>query len=1026
MVVTQIVVAQVAWLNPKLNRENERLDVADYFAYKSYEEAQLGDKSKSDRYMSIEGEWRFNFVQHYYNAPTDFYQVGYDDSSWQMFPVPGLFEMNGYGDRIYVNVGYIWRNQFDNNPPYVEERNNYVGSYRQSYTIPEEWRGNKVYIHVGSATSNLKVWVNGKYVGYSEDSKMEAEFDITSYVEYGKKNLIAMQIMRWCDGSYIEDQDFWRFTGIAREVYLYTRPLSHIEDYRVVTNLDANYKDAEMVLTTTFENGAGTYLLTQLIDADGVEILRQKSPLQVAADGIVEQRFKLKNPKKWSAETPYLYTLYQTLLSESGSVIEVIPQKVGFRKVEIRDRQLLVNGKPILIKGVNRHEMDPETGYLVSEDRMVEDIRIMKEMNINAVRTSHYPNDPRWYDLCDKYGIYLVAEANIEGHGMMYTNSQLAANEEYLQAHLERNMSNVITFKNHPSIIVWSMGNEDGDGNNFEECYRWIRSYDTTRPVQYEGSTWARRHSDIACPMYVDYQGMINHEKGDDVRPMIACEYAHAMGNSQGGFREYWDIIREHRSLQGGFIWDFVDQAVYGVNEEGNTIFQYGGDAGRYPASDGNFNCNGLIAPDRRWNPHAYEVRHQYQDVWVTPLDIMKGEVEIYNEYSFRDLSAYYLHWILTANGVVVAEQDCKLPQVAPGGRVKMVLPKLQNSLKSTPENDEILLGIEIRLCEDEALLKRDYAVARNQIEIAPYSFPTIADLKQSDSYDEIDVDDAKGWLRVSANGVDVTFGKSQGWIDYIDVDGLQVTKSGTSLKSDFWRAPTDNDYGANLQRKMAVWRNPSLRLRKFLHYAQDSSYLVETFYTIDGVDSELSMQYIIRPDGAIVVTQKMRKTSDSNTPNMFRFGMTLTMQQEYDMIEYYGRGPIENYIDRRSSEWIGHYCQTVESQYYPYIRPQETGNKTDVRYWKVLNAQGKGLMFYSNEPLSISTLNYSTSDLDEGPEKRNRHAGDISPAPSTTVHIDKIQQGLACVNSWGALPLSEYQIKHGDYEYSFVIEPLR
>ncbi|MBR6857006.1 MAG: beta-galactosidase, partial [Bacteroidaceae bacterium] len=504
----EVTAQQPVWLDPKVNSVNEKPDVADCFAYENPELAQKGDKYQSSRFMSIEGKWKFNFVKNAYDKPENFFAQDFDDSKWVDFPVPGLFEMNGYGDKIYTNVTYPWNNEYPINPPIVGERDNYVGSYRQSFTIPAAWKGERVYIHVGSATSNLWVWVNGKYVGYSEDSKMEAEFDITDYVKFGEKNLIAMQIMRWCDGSYIEDQDFWRFTGIAREVYLYSRPQAHIDDFRVVTDLDGKYVNATLDFEASFSGADGKVLNLQLKDADG-KVIRGAS--ETVANGAVKFSFQVGNPYKWTAETPYLYTLYMTLQEPDGKVIEVVPQKVGFRKVEIRDRQLLVNGQPILIKGADRHEMDPYGGYVVPLERMVQDIQIMKQMNINAVRTSHYPDDPRWYDLCDEYGIYLVAEANIEGHGMMYGPNPLARNPEYEQAHLERNKSNVITFKNHPSIIVWSMGNEDGDGQNFVTCYKWIKEYDKTRPVQYEGATGSPDHCDIHCPMYADYGAMERH-----------------------------------------------------------------------------------------------------------------------------------------------------------------------------------------------------------------------------------------------------------------------------------------------------------------------------------------------------------------------------------------------------------------------------------------------------------------------------------------------------------------------------------
>lgn len=1020
------VFGQEVWLDPKVNSVNEKPDVADYFAYENQELAQKGDKTQSERFMSIEGSWRFDFVKNYYDRPLGFESVDFDDSKWVDFPVPGLFEMLGYGDRIYTNVTYPWNNEHPVNPPYIGERENYVGSYRKSFRIPADWQGKRIYMHVGSATSNLNVWIGGRYVGYSEDSKMEAEFDITDYVKCGQDNLFAMQIMRWCDGSYIEDQDFWRFTGIARECYLYAREEAQIVDFTVLTELDDKYKDAVLTVDAQLSGADGKLLEFKMTDAQGKQVLA--SSVKVA-DGSAKIVVPVKKPNKWTAETPYLYTLYMTLSDTDGHIIETVPQKVGFRKVEIKNRQLLVNGQPILVKGADRHEMDPEGGYVVPVSRMIQDIQIMKQMNINAVRTSHYPDDPRWYDLCDEYGIYLVAEANLEGHGMMYGSSPLARNADYEQAHLERNKSNVITFRNHPSIIVWSMGNEDGDGQNFVTCYKWIKEYDKTRPVQYEGATNSPDHCDIACPMYADYGAMERHEKGGrngkDPRPFIECEYAHAMGNSEGGFKEYWDIIRANPSVQGGFIWDFVDQAVYGKNADGKTIFQYGGDEGRYPTSDQNFNCNGLIAPDRRWNPHAYEVQFQYQNIWLKPVDAAKAQYEIYNENFFTDLSAYYLYWQLTANGEVVAQGTEKLPAVAAQQRKNITIPALSKAIAKAGKDKELLAGFEIRLKDATALLDKDFAVAKNQFAITGYNYPDVTPVA---TQGQVVKDEAVAWVSLEANGVKYTFNKSTGWIDYIDMDGKQVSQSGYQLKPDFWRACTDNDFGASLQRNMAVWKNVSMRRTAFeCRIDENGLGKVYAKYDMEAVSATLELSYVLTQDGELHVTQTMTpKEGASRVPDMFRFGMTMVMAQGYDNLEYYGRGPIENYSDRNSSQWLGVFNQKVADQYFPYIRPQESGNKTDVRWWKVLDEQGRGLEFYSNAPLSMSSLNYLTQDIDESPSKQNLHSGDLTPRKFTAVHIDKAQYGLACVNSWGAQPLDEYKLHFGEWNYSYVIRPVR
>ena len=593
---------QPEWCNPAVNQQNREARRANFFAFESEQLARVGQKSLSSRYLSMEGTWRFLFVKNHQDAPQDFWRADYDDSSWEDFPVPGLFELNGHGDRIYKNIGYAWCTTFDNNPPYIGETENYTGSYRRVFTLPDDWQGQQVLFHVGSATSNLKLWVNGKYVGYSEDSKVAAEFDVTPYLKKGS-NLIAMQVMRWCDGSYLEDQDFWRFTGIAREVYLYARPKAHIEDLVI----GQDWKDGYGLLDVSVKAPKGTTVDVRLENAEG----------DVVGTGAQQA---IASVNAWTAETPYLYNLYVTL-KKGDKLLDVVRQKVGFRHVEIKGGQLLVNGQPILIKGVDRHELDPDGGYVVSMERMRQDIRIMKQLNVNAVRTSHYPDDPRWYELCDSAGLYLVAEANLESHGMGYDETTLAKREDFRLMHLERNQGNVLTLRNHPSIIIWSKGNEAGYGPNFERVYDWIKSVDLSRPVQYEqAGDWGK--TDIFCPMYCYYPDCEKYAQGDNPRPLIQCEYAHAMGNSMGGFKEYWDLVRKYPKYQGGFIWDFVDQGLRDKSPiTGKEVFTYGGDYGRYPASDYNFNCNGIIAPDRRLNPHAYEVQYYYQTCGLLTRD---------------------------------------------------------------------------------------------------------------------------------------------------------------------------------------------------------------------------------------------------------------------------------------------------------------------------------------------------------------------------------------------------------------------
>ena len=1047
--------AQPKWMNPNVNQENRAPSRSTFFAYEStdlalqaarpYEEAKddTWGKSASTRYLSIEGKWKFNFATDHDKAPVGFEAVGYDDSRWDRFPVPGLFEMLGYGDRIYKNAGYAWSNQFTPNPPFIEERNNYTGSYRRVFRIPADWKGMDVFMHIGSATSNLSVWVNGQYVGYSEDSKVAAEFDITRYLKPGEENLIAMQIMRWCDGSYLEDQDFWRFTGIARECYLYARPKARVADIFLTPDLDKGYKNGVLNIKASTTGAAGKSLRFTLRNAAGKQVATQT----VGAAEEVALQLKASGCKTWSVETPYLYTLVTELL-DGAEIVEAIPQRVGFRKVEIKDKQLLVNGCTVLFKGADRHELDPDGGYVVPVSRMIQDIKIMKDLNVNAVRTCHYPDDPRWYDLCDEYGIYLVAEANVESHGMGYGDRTLAKNDAFALAHMERNERNVLNFKNHPAIIFWSLGNEAGMGPNFIAAYQWIKEYDPSRPVQYERGLYEYNadYTDIRCPMYADYNEVQRRGENPD-KPFIQCEYAHAMGNSVGGMKEYWDLYRKYPSLQGGFIWDFVDQAVRDKSPiTGKEIFTYGGDYGRYPASDNNFNCNGFIAPDRRYNPSAYEVKYCYQNIHASAKNLAKGQVEIYNENFFTDLSKFYLAYTVLADGEPVAQGTLDKLSVPAQGRKVVTLPGFK-----APANDgkEYLLNVEFRLKEAEPLMEKDQLVAHEQFALTDYAYPTVEALMAAGGSAEEVIQD-NSCVIAQANGLTVTWNRRTGYIDYIDVDGKPMLEEGYSLTPNFWRAPTDNDFGAQLQSRFRVWQNPGFRLRRggLKVDREGENNVVTADYESRLLEAVLHMKYVVTPDGQLIVSQSLEANVkfENEQPNgdrrgrgpvmnvqplqekpcMFRFGMQLVMPREFVSVDYYGKGPGECYADRESDQTVAHYRQTVAEQFFPYVRPQENGNHTGVRYWKVLNGSGKGLEFYGTEPLNATALNYLQSDLDDTPEKAQRHSGDLLERPFTVVSIDKCQFGLGCVNSWGAWPRQEYQLPYGDYAYTFVIKPVR
>ena len=1014
------------WLDPEVNEVNTMAPRAAFFAYETENLAKADQKARSERYLSLEGKWKFNFSKDHDKAPRDFYSLKYDDSQWTDFPVPGILELNGYGDAIYSNNGYPWRTQFRPEPPFVEERNNYTGSYRKMVTVPADWKGERIYLHVGSATSNLMVWVNGKFVGYSEDSKVSAEFDLTKYLTPGKENLIAMQVMRWCDGSYLEDQDFWRFTGIAREVYLYARPQAHIADLFITPDLVNNYQDGTLEVKLNAVGAKGETVMFSLKDKEGKEVAAQTA--KVGGNGEVKVNFNVKNPLKWTAETPNLYTLYTTLM-DGKQVAEVVPQRVGFRKVEIKNAQVLVNGQPVLFKGANRHELDPVTGYVVSMDRMLEDIRVMKELNINAVRTCHYPNDPRWYELCDIYGIYMVAEANIESHGMGYGDKTLAKEPTYEKAHLERNESNIKIYKNHPSIIFWSVGNEAGYGPNFEKAYDLVKAYDPSRPCQYE-QAGQNGKTDIFCPMYYDYGGCDKYSQGDNPRPLIQCEYAHAMGNSMGGFKEYWDMVRKYPKYQGGFIWDFVDQGLRVKNKQGKTIYAYGGDFGRYPTSDHNFNCNGIINPDRKPNPHANEVRYYYQNIWATAKDLKAGEVEVYNENFFKSLDDVELQWTLESEGKVLANGRSALDIPAQQKRVV----KLDGYSLPADVKGEVVLNLDFVLKKAEPMLDAGYAVAREQFVVNPYTFPTMESVLAvtSGKYDtrKVEKEEKVAWVTLSAGNTSVTFNHWNGWIDYLDVDGKPMLEEGYAITPDFWRAPTDNDYGAGTQRKLHAWKNPEMKMKSFKVVENEGKAEkgVEVVYDMPSVEATLTMTYTLTPAGELVVNEAMTVNKDAkHKPELMRYGMQLVMPKAYNMLTYYGKGPGENYIDRNNGDRLGVYDAKVADQYWGYVRPQESGNKTEVRYWQVKDENGKGLEFYSFAPMECSTLNYLASDLDDGWDKNahQSHSGDLTPRDFSVVKLAARQRGLACVNSWGAIPLEQYRMPYQDYSFTYVIRPL-
>ena len=1001
--------------------------------------AEYLDKKKSMNYLSLEGTWKFNWVANADERPTDFYKTDLDDSKWNNIQMPGNWEMLGYGQPEYVNVGFAWRGHFDQQPPAVPTKDNHVGSYRREINIPSNWDGKRVIAHFGSVTSNIYLYVNGKFAGYAEDSKVAAEFDITPFLKKGK-NLIAFQTFRWCDGSWCEDQDFWRLSGPARENYLYARSKDHrLLDVRVETELKNNYKDGYLNITAKVQGNTLAYF--GLYDPDGKEVI--VTGTDNVRNGVAKYQLRVKNVRKWSAETPNLYTLVVSPIQNGGMYLpyEIVQVKVGFRKVEIKNKQFLVNGQPVLLKGADRHEIDPDEGYNVSEQRMIQDIMMMKRMNINAVRTSHYPNDPRWYDLCDKYGLYVVAEANQESHGFGYGDDAAAKKPEFAKQIMERNQHNVSMFYNHPSIVTWSMGNETVMGDNFLQAYKWIKSQDKTRPVQYEQ---ARRGegTDIFCPMYYPVSACEKYAKDpNSPMPLIQCEYNHTMGNSGGNLSDYWDLIRKYPILQGGFDWDFVDQALHRNivkpmsilpykmnNEELRKIeYCYGGDYNKYDPSDNNFNCNGIIGPDRQMNPHAYEVAYQYQNIWAKMVNAETGEVSVHNENFFRDLSNYALAWSLEEDGVetqngTIADLDVPAQQTK-----NFTIPYDKSKIKGK----EVFLNIDFRLKEAEPLLTAGQVMAYAQLPVVTKqacSGDCSKMLAQGHGKKKMKLAAKKNNV-VAVTTPNLTFkiDRSTGLISEYAYNGKSLLGEGGTLKPNFWRAPTDNDMGAGLQKKFKAWKNPQMNLKN-IDVKKDkktNSVTILTSFDMPEVQGQMDITYVVFANtGAVKVTEDFKATEGAKISDMFRFGMLMQMPYTMEKSNYYGRGPIENYSDRKDCMRIGVYTDDADNQYFPYIRPQESGTKSDIRWWKQTDATGLGLQVKSCTPFYASAIHFDTEELDDGDDKEQRHSFDLKKSKFTNLFLDSAHMGVGGENSWGAWPLEKYRVHYGNKTFTFTLIP--
>ena len=1001
--------------------------------------AEYLDKKKSMNYLSLDGTWKFNWVANADERPTDFYKTDLDDSKWKNIQMPGNWEMLGYGQPEYVNVGFAWRGHFNQQPPAVPTKDNHVGSYRREINIPANWDGKRVIAHFGSVTSNIYLYVNGQFAGYAEDSKVAAEFDITPFLKKGK-NLIAFQSFRWCDGSWCEDQDFWRLSGPARENYLYARSKEHrLLDVRVETELKNNYKDGALNITAKLQGNTLAYF--GLYDPDGKEVI--VTGTDNVRNGVAKYQLRVKNVRKWSAETPNLYTLVVSPIQNGGmySPYEIIQVKVGFRKVEIKNKQLLVNGQPVLLKGANRHEMDPDEGYNVSEKRMIQDIMMMKRLNINAVRTCHYPDDPRWYDLCDKYGLYVVAEANQESHGFQYGDDAAAKKPEFAKQIMERNQHNVSMFYNHPSIITWSLGNETVMGDNFIQAYNWIKSQDKTRPVQYE-QAHRGAGTDIFCPMYYPVSACEKYAKDpNSPMPLIQCEYNHTMGNSGGNLSDYWNLVRKYPIFQGGFDWDFVDQALHRNivkpmsilpykmnNEELRKIeYTYGGDYNKYDPSDNNFNCNGIIGPDRQMNPHAYEVAYQYQNIWAKMVSAEAGQVSVYNENFFRDLSNYALAWSLEEDGV----------ETQNGTIADLDVPAQQSRTFTIPYDrskitgKEVFLNIDFRLKNAEPLMTAGQVVAYAQLPVVTkQACEGDCSKMLAEGHDKKKMKLAAkkdNVIAVTTPNLTFKLDRTTGLISEYAYNGKSMLGEGGTLKPNFWRAPTDNDMGAGLQKKFKVWKNPQMNLKN-IDVKKDkkaNTVTIVTSFDMPEVQGQMDITYLVFANtGAVKVTEDFKATEGAKVSDMFRFGMLLQMPYTMEKSNYYGRGPVENYSDRKDCMRIAIYNDDADNQYFPYIRPQESGTKSDIRWWKQTDATGLGLQVKSCTPFYASALHFDTEELDDGDEKEQRHSFDLKKSKFTNLFLDAAHMGVGGENSWGAWPLEKYRVHYGNKTFNFVLIP--
>lgn len=1017
----QIGLSNKIFEDPSIQEENRLPMRSSYIAYENEELAIKGQREESQRFRSLDGTWKFFWTEHFKNLPEGFEKISFDDSSWDNFKVPANWEFYGYGTPIYVNQPFEFAVE-NPDPPYIKNDLQPTGIYRKTFELPQSWEDQQVFIHLGAVKSAFRLYVNGQYVGLGEDSKLESEFDLTSYLKPGK-NLIAIEVRRWSDGSYLEAQDFWRISGIQRSVYLYSRPGIHLYDLTVKSSLKNEYKDGELQVDVEIWNKLSsdernTTVDIKLIDSSGLELYTewQKATGLARKYGKTILRFEtlVPNIKAWSAETPYLYDLIITIKDQDQHTLEVIDQKVGFRTYEIVGNEFLVNGKPVWFKGVNRHESHPATHHVITREQMLLDIKNMQELNINAVRLSHYPNDPLWYDLCDQYGFYVIDEANLESHGLYYSPEKtLGNNPNWEYAHMLRIKRMVQRDKNHPSVVAWSLGNEAGNGYNFYKAYKWLKSFDPTRPVQYERST-TEWNTDIIVPQYPHPDYLEYYATHNPTRPYIMSEYAHAMGNSMGNFQEYWDNIEKYPSLQGGYIWDWVDQGIY-KEVNGKTIFGYGGDWGdENTPSDNNFLINGVVMPDRSWNPHAYEVRKVYQEIGFQ-LNRDSSELIIRNKYFFRDLSNFRYRLKLLRNGEVLEEANWE-PLALPAKNQTH-----QPLAFKIPEDAtaEYILRIQALTVDKAGLLEAGTLVAEEEFMLRKGFVPEI-----SFQNEDFVIQDNADFLEISGRKFNFEIDKKSGLLKNFRFSGKKLINEGLELS--VFRPLNDNDFGAGYNRKFDYLKYPNQHLVKMDHQIDESGVLEITmeFDVLQG-DGRLVQKLKVYKEGKIHVSNEFTALNDSHDYIM-KFGNRFELPQQLDRVKWYGRGPWESYKDRKTSAMLGIYSRSVQEMYHPYIRPQESGNRTDTRWMKITSSKGNGFRIVMDEKnFNFSALPYSCDQLYPSAEKSQQHSMLLESAGKTFLNIDLEQMGIGGINSWGATPLEKNMMPFKDYKFSYIIEPV-